>query len=396
MKKVAFLVLFTTLFCAGTEAQINAFNQRGKATQEMKDSGLKLAHPNLPNNALVKVTNTANGKEVEATVVNRIPASRDRIADLSKGVWDALELNPNTDIILSITPPPRQRVVAGPVSQPQPAETASPAKTPAEPQTEPPAEQAKAQSAPASPSRGTGPASNDDYLTRMREMLLEGLYLSILKDMTNEKSHETREIASPSGPTVITVYPPYPSQSVINSQPVVTDQAAATAPGVPSNTVYPQTTGAPYVSVPQQNQGQSQQFALSVPAQQFAPSAPAPQTAPPVTAPIQPRGQASRAAPQAEPDCPVNPAPQPVTLRIIPGLPNPDGNERYRLQVGAFCDPATADALEDRLKAAGFNTDREYYGTLRRVLVTGIPASQVRNTARRLEVMGIKQIWVRR
>jgi len=399
MKRIAFLVLCAVLFCTHAAAQITSFNQRGKATQEMTGSGLQIAHSSLPNNAVVKVTNTANGKEIEATVTSRIPASRDRIADLSRGVWDALGLNPDTEIILSITPPPRQRTTE-PITPPSGSTGTDLAKT--APSTEPPAEPAGGQSKPASSARENQPASNDDYLSLLRDILIE-----------------TRQLVNASGPSVITVYPPYPPfppQSIVTNQPIINNsehandaypQAANTPsvsvsqsnPGLPSQITVPQAmpqATAP-VSVPWSNPGPTTQAAPPVSAPWSYPGLP-PQTIPQATPPVYvlPKpGLPPQAAPQSNNDCPINPAPQPTRLQIIPQLPNPNGNGIYRLQVGAFCDSASAYALENRLKTAGFNVTRELFNRLHRVIINGIPAAQVQYTAQRLEAMGIKQIWVK-
>jgi len=463
MKKFTFLVMCAILFCAQATAQITTFNQRGKATQEMTDSGLKIAHPSLPNNAQVKVTNTANGKEVIATVTDRIPASRDRIADLSREVWQALDLNPNTEIQLSISPPPRQRT---PEPTPTPStssavadstKTQSPSTTQPQTQsTKPATEPTTTQSKPTTSAQETKPASNDDYLAWLRDMVMESLYLSLLRDVNREYHETSQSVTSPST-SVITVYPPYPpyppipQQSVVTNQPIVTnqpvtnldpvDQPLVTSP-VPTITTYPQpqTTNTPPApqsnsgsnsqatsqlnmeldiqavppaGVPQQNQGVTSQAAPQTNSRQ-TPQATQPASTPQpnqrstsqtaqqsnarpstqVTPQPNPR-PTPQAASQTSRDCYANPAPQPTTLQIIPRLPNPNSNEIYRLQVGSFCDPSSANALEDKLKAAGFKVDRELYGKMHRVIVTDIPASLVQYAVQKLEVLGIKQIWVR-
>ncbi|MCL1930839.1 MAG: septal ring lytic transglycosylase RlpA family protein, partial [Treponema sp.] len=87
MKRVILILLCETLVCTLALAQVSGFNQRGKATREMSVNGLYIAHPSLPINSTATVTNTTNGKQVDATVYNRIPASSIRIADLSAAVW---------------------------------------------------------------------------------------------------------------------------------------------------------------------------------------------------------------------------------------------------------------------------------------------------------------------
>ena len=109
MKRISLLLLTGLFFTAFSAAQIGNFSQRGKATQGLKFNGLGLAHPSLPINSKVMVVNTLSGKETEATVTGRIPASQDRIADLSSGIWHELGLNPGTDIKIYTSPVPRQR-----------------------------------------------------------------------------------------------------------------------------------------------------------------------------------------------------------------------------------------------------------------------------------------------
>jgi hypothetical protein len=346
-----FLIGCIALVNAPISAQIASFSQRGKATQGIAGSGYTIAHPNLPINSQVKVTNTANGKEVEATVIDRVPASNDRIADVSRGVWDALGLSPDTDILLSISPPPRQRA-PDPVPAPQAELAGNP------PPTAPPVARSTAPSPVESrpTAQETNPASNGDF------------YIT-LKNIMREVVRENQSATLPST-QVITVYPPYPPQNVVNNQSVNNDS-------VPGNTAYPQGSAAqPTYVLPPPNQG------------------PVMQAAPPAYVPPPPQRPALQATPPNQ-DCYANSTPQPTRLQIIPRLPNPNGREIYNLQVGSFCDPGAANRLENRLRAAGFNVARDHYNTLHRVLVAGIPAAMVQSTAQRLEAMGIKQIWVK-
>ena len=125
MKKLLFVVLLV-FAAAGVFAQIAGFNQRGKATQEgFQDmAGLYAAHPSLPINSKAYVTNTSNGRQIEVTIYNRIPVSRERIIDLSPDVWEALELDTNNNVIVSNVasvavqptpppPPPKYALVIG-------------------------------------------------------------------------------------------------------------------------------------------------------------------------------------------------------------------------------------------------------------------------------------------
>jgi len=88
-------------------SQISSFNQQGKVTHEMQDSGLNIAHSSLPLNSKAKMVNLSTGKEVEVTVTRTIPASAGRIADVSSSVWQALGLTPGSDARLYSTVSPK-------------------------------------------------------------------------------------------------------------------------------------------------------------------------------------------------------------------------------------------------------------------------------------------------
>jgi cell division protein FtsN len=82
-------------------------------------------------------------------------------------------------------------------------------------------------------------------------------------------------------------------------------------------------------------------------------------------------------------------------MKIIPGLPNPSSRRVYRLQVGAFSAPEAADRVLTYVKSNGFNVERECTGSVYRVIVTGIPAANVRAACVRLGSLGFSQVWVR-
>jgi len=85
-------------------AQIGGTTQRGKATQEMDSEGFFAAHNSFPLGATIKVVNSATGEEVNAVINGRIPASTERIVDLSFEVWDALGLIEGDVVMLVYTP----------------------------------------------------------------------------------------------------------------------------------------------------------------------------------------------------------------------------------------------------------------------------------------------------
>jgi hypothetical protein len=82
-------------------------------------------------------------------------------------------------------------------------------------------------------------------------------------------------------------------------------------------------------------------------------------------------------------------------LQIIPGLPDPNGNKIYRLQVGSFSAQEAAAKTAQFVRNAGFNVVQERDGSNFRVIVPDIPAAMVHSTAQRLGAIGIGEIWIR-
>jgi len=87
---------------------------------------------------------------------------------------------------------------------------------------------------------------------------------------------------------------------------------------------------------------------------------------------------------------PVNPA-----IKIIPNLPDPHSGKVYRIQVGAFSQPALAQACFEKLRAAGLSPAYEQNGSLYRVVLSGIRAADVSYTAQRLNAAGFTEAWIR-
>jgi hypothetical protein len=104
-----------------------------------------------------------------------------------------------------------------------------------------------------------------------------------------------------------------------------------------------------------------------------------------------------------DPSLPPAAAPQPQPARsqmagnvtVSPGLPDPNSNKRYRLQVGAFTDQNAAAHTFRSLQDAGFSPVYEHSQNFFRVIIADVPASSVAGTVQRLGTMGISQVWVR-
>jgi hypothetical protein len=141
MKKKLFFTLFLTftLFLPlSAQVRMGNFTQSGQASQEMTDSGLVAAHPSLPLKTSVKVKNTANNKEVDVTITNRVGVSSSRIIDLSAAAYKALDLKKGDIVSISVNAPP--------ASAPIPKVAAA-----VEPSPPPPAPAAAVEPAPAAP-----------------------------------------------------------------------------------------------------------------------------------------------------------------------------------------------------------------------------------------------------
>jgi hypothetical protein len=82
-------------------------------------------------------------------------------------------------------------------------------------------------------------------------------------------------------------------------------------------------------------------------------------------------------------------------IMVSPGLPDPNGNKMYRLQVGAFNSQNAAANTFRSLQDAGFSPVYEHSQNFYRVIIADVPASSVASTVQRLGSIGIKQIWVR-
>jgi cell division protein FtsN len=82
-------------------------------------------------------------------------------------------------------------------------------------------------------------------------------------------------------------------------------------------------------------------------------------------------------------------------VHVIPGMPSPNTNMVYRLQVGTFSAVEGASRGLRQLQAAGFDVAQEWIDNKYRVLAVGIQARDVRNAVQRLGAIGFKQIWIR-
>jgi hypothetical protein len=141
MKRITLILVCILCINSFVTAQVvSDFYQRGKATQELRDDGLSITHASLPVDEKVTVTNTRTGTAIEVTVIGHIQPSSERIADLSRSVWERLGLTADTDILITTPPVLHTRPAAAepaPVPTPAPvaavpSSSAAPASTPAQ------------------------------------------------------------------------------------------------------------------------------------------------------------------------------------------------------------------------------------------------------------------------
>ena len=76
------------------------FLQTGQASWQMEGTEFTAAHPSIPLTSMVRITNQTNGKQVIATVTNRIPAANGRIIDLSRPLARELGLVGHNTVII--------------------------------------------------------------------------------------------------------------------------------------------------------------------------------------------------------------------------------------------------------------------------------------------------------
>jgi hypothetical protein len=117
---------------------------------------------------------------------------------------------------------------------------------------------------------------------------------------------------------------------------------------------------------------------------------PAPVKPPYVPAPVQP---AYAPVPAPLPSTPVFPVIVPA--RIIPRMPDPSSGQIYRIQVGSYLGMEMALEAVTRLRQAGFYPAYEINGEYYRVVIPGIPASNLPAAALLLGSAGFKEAWIR-
>ena len=84
-----------------------------------------------------------------------------------------------------------------------------------------------------------------------------------------------------------------------------------------------------------------------------------------------------------------------IQIKIIPKLPDPLKNNKYRIQVGAFKNTSYARNCFDSLKSIGFSPSFEQYNDITRVVIPGVAASEIIKAAERIGAAGFSEILLR-
>jgi hypothetical protein len=356
------LVLLGGLFCnALVFAQSAPPTLEGKATQEMSDEGFAAAATrNYPLDSTIKITNTETGKEIELPVRGRIASSTNRIVDISLAAWEALELNSDTIVTLSLVP-----VLLPPPEIPDPPEwqtrseqeekqeerlaeiRATEIKQAEERQEEKLAEIRATEEKPAIeiPARGE-PIQSNFSRPLYHLLVLDRTYCAFNSDIADiEGANILYKFKHGKNGYLITLYTS-PEGSVF---PVIPDKSRVLVNTIATRKI---------VLREHLNSSLFRRFV----------------TNPTVLS------QLRKAL---------------ADIKIIPSLPKANSGKIYRLQVGAFAKPESAAAATRLLEYAGFAASEEQYGSLRRIFIKDIPAADVSSTVQRLEFAGFKEVWIR-
>lgn len=410
---IAFFCVSIVISPAFAQARLGDFTMRGNASQEMKNEGFSAAHPSLPLNSKVKITNPRNGKEIEVTVIDRIIPSQNRIIDLSLPALQALGMRAGESVIITVSAPPRPaaqaqrqegpivelsepRITVQPAGEQKTSETATVQtaenKNPAINETaaaNPPlqavveekdAEQEKKLQQPfnftvntyvngtddKSAQKDAAPANNTEFLAWLMTMSIDAREAREARESREfREARESRELREAMERASSAQQPP--QNIIINPQPVVSPQPVINTQPI----VNPQPVSSADSNQPAQSSDMSSAKQASSPAQ----------------FPVPVRNVQA-----------VSVSPSPVSadaMQIIPSLPDRNSDKVYRLQVAAYSGADSANRASEFIRSAGFNVEQEYTGSMFRVLVTGISSPDVYPALVRLGSLGFGQIWVR-
>jgi cell division septation protein DedD len=399
MKKACVFPLFFALFTVFPAIITFAQDlQEGNATWYSDDTlDLYASHARLPPGTMLRVTNLNNEREVYVTVMGRIQNSDNRILDISQAAAELLEMNERGYT------PIRLVVIRGLMPEPTPASSRTADNSSV--RDDAPIPEITAVSVfPDDEGYEDNYYGYDDYYGYDNYYGYDDYNgydsysgyddYSGYSSYPDETPAQATYAETPSSPP-----PPvrtFPQQSVPQAQPAQTaqqsvpqaqpGQAAQPATGqvmlkkivvlingkeqiidVPDGVYIPYPTGqTPSATV-------IQPYTPPAPSQVYIQPAPLPQPA-----------RAAAIQPLAGPG-----------IKIIPSLPDPNSGKVYRIQVGAFSQPALAQVCFEKLRASGLSPAYEQNGSLYRVVLSGIRAADVSYTAQRLSASGFTEAWIR-
>jgi hypothetical protein len=403
MKRISFVLLGGLIFVTSAMAQIS-IDQRGKATQGIQTDGLTMAHPSLSKGAKVMVANTATGKEVEVTVVDRITPSQERIADLSQGVWRELDLTPDTEIRIFTKPVARARSAPALASAPEPsnvpAQAAAPVSEPAAALSQAPASTVAEPSARGNLASGDFRGDNTPYV------------------VTVNNNNNNNNIPQPQEKTVIRTGPNTEFLAWMTAMAMDARNAreAREARDIREAREFRENRDARHArELREAGEARAARERVSEYRERIThetgelrfvendrtvtvhfQAVPVELTQTIQPAPVRPIPASTVEVKPIQISVRPNPAPvPPEEIIIVPGLPDENNGKIYRLQVGSFSDPAASDKAAELIKSAGFDVQLEYTGRSYRVLAVSISSNYVYSAIARLGSLGFDTIWVR-
>jgi hypothetical protein len=333
---------------AASQSRLGNFSQRGAASQEMRAEGFAAAHPSLPLNTKAKITNVRNGKEIEVVIINRIPVSPDRILDISQAALRALDMKAGETIVLSVSAPlPPERTT----EQDEIVELADPALAVLSVIEGEKSGEKSGQEADNEREKKAGFLNNDKEQGN--------------RVFSNNESDNSEKAA------IASDLLPFPVNSDSNAEflawlMTMTMDAREAREAREIREIREA-----------REARESQEIRLEREMQEIREARDKRETK---TSPVPVNGLLPK----------VQGVPQ-----IIPVLPGWNSGKRYRLQVGAYSLPDMAEKAVLLVKSAGFDVEREYSGSIYRVLAVDIASEDVYSAAVRLGSLGFSQVWVK-
>ena len=388
MKRALMLFLTGVLLSTLAVAQVVELNQRGRATQELKAEGFYIAHPKLPIYSKIWVENTRTGKQIEATVSDRIPASSDRIADLSYSVWRELGLTANSEIRIFTPPVVRQRPQSPPVQIAEPEPIKEPLYI-------------------TDPEVMAMLANLENKVDRYPsgEELIDRFIEITKSEMPQPEKYDDSEIKAMLA-NLENKVDRYPSDEELLSKLIAMIKSEIPQPEKYDDSEIKTMLEGMEAREKEREAAVLEAVALEAAARESADTARdvAIREAAAREAIIREAAAreaalaqeaAAREAALAQEAAKTTPPAPVLNPRIVPGFPDPNSGKNYRMQLGAFSSSEAANSVARLVGSVGFDVILEEENRVYRVLAINIPANMVYPATQRLALLGIQQIWIR-